>query len=388
MYCKICGESNCKNHSFFLGKRISIKEFSGSTPPEIFVGKWNYPNVYTGILSPQESGDTQILSSPELWHNNKLPISEILKFRNKLIYGRKQNSINHPSQNQNNKFLSAMQEIAMTHKSISTEFKLKKPIIKNLEKESRVPLISNAADVEKVRLQENPIIKPKINYLVNDDSAKSKTTILELDRAGIETSSIIKILSAGLLGLKSNRKLVPTRWSISCVDSILSEAKIEKIKEFPQISGYAVFHGEYVGNHYEILLIPGFWSFEVIERSMKEGGLWKDYESSFKRKAYASDVAGGYYAVRLPVTEYLESIRKQASVLVIREIHPEDYSPLGVGILRQINREAFKQIHRKFNSLKEAFEDIQTRLKLPVDYWIRESYLLKNLQQTTLQKYF
>jgi hypothetical protein len=382
--CKICGEDNCKKHSFLLGKTKTLKEFSGSSPPEIFVGRWNYPNVYAGILSPDEIGDMEILSSAELWHRNKLSIPEILSFRNKLVYGRKQSNI---KQNQGSPFLSVLKEIAMAYKSVSTEFKLKKPITKNLENDRKVPLIQNAADVERVKLQENPKIKPKVDYLVNDTSAKAVSSILELDKAGIETSSIMKLLSAGLLGLKTNRKLVPTRWAISSIDSILSEKKIEKIKEFPQISEYILFHGEYIGNHYEIILIPRFWSFEVIERSMKSMGLWKDYESFFKRKTYASDVTGGYYAARLPVAEYLESIKKQASVLVIREVRPEYYSPLGVGILRQTIRGAFKQPPQKFNSLKDAFGDIQKRLKLPVDYWIRESQLLKSLQQKTLNSY-
>lgn len=383
--CRICGEDNCKKHSFLLGKTKTLTEFSGSSPPEIFVGKWNYPNVYAGILSPDEIGDTEILSSAELWHRNKLSIPEILSFRNKLVYGRKQSNI---KQNQTSPFISVLKEIAMAYKSVSTEFKLKKPITKNLENDKKVPLIQNAADVARVRLQENPKIKPKVDYLVNDTSAKTISSIIELDKAGIETSSITKLLSAGLLGLKTNRKLVPTRWSISSVDSVLSEHKLEKIKDFPQINEYLVFSSEYLGNHYEILLIPRFWSFEVIERSIKNMGLWKDYESFFKRKTYASDVTGGYYAARLPVAEYLESIKKQASILVIREVRPEYYAPLGVGILRQTTREAFKQMPRKFNSLKEAFEDIQTRLKLPVDCWIRESQLLKSLQQTNLQRYF
>ncbi len=156
-YCKICGEPNCKKHSILLGKPIPIKEFSGSTPPEIFVGRWNYPNVYTGILAPQEHGDTQILSSSEKWHKQKLPIHAILKLRNQLIYGRTQNNIKKAVLK--TKFLSTMQEIAMTHKSTGAEFKLKKPISKHDEKETRVPLISNAAQVESVRLEENAPVK-------------------------------------------------------------------------------------------------------------------------------------------------------------------------------------------------------------------------------------
>ena len=60
--CKICGEENCKKHSILIGKPVKIEQFAGSSPPEIFVGKWNYPNVYVGILSPEEYGNNEIMS--------------------------------------------------------------------------------------------------------------------------------------------------------------------------------------------------------------------------------------------------------------------------------------------------------------------------------------
>ena len=387
-YCKICGEENCKEHSFLLGKAISIKEFSGSSPPEIFVGKWNYPNVYTGILSPEESGDTQVLSSPELWHERKLSIPEILNLRNKLIYGRKQSNIM-LARKPDTKFLPVMQEVAMTHKSISTEFKLKKPITKNKEHDAKVPLIKHAADVSSVRLQENPEIKPKVDYLVNDTDAKSTTTILELDKAGIGTSNIIKLLSAGLLGLKSNRKLVPTRWSITAVDDTISKNKLKQIKTFQEISEFLVFNAEYLGNHYEFLLLPDKFSFEVIEISLKSQGCWHDYETFFARTKYADDVTGAYYANRLALCEYLERIRRQCQCIVMREVRPEYYAPLGVGILRQISREAFSKSPEKFNTLQEALNSIQSRLKQPITNYISKSILLKNHgKQKKLSQFF
>jgi len=381
--CKICGRQNCDKHSFFLGKTVNIKEFSGSSPPEIFVGRWNYPNVYAGILSPTEYGDTQILSSSELWHKNKVPIYKIMEYRNKLIYGRTQNNI----KKLQTKFLSVMKEVAMTNKSIAAEFKLKKPIRKNLEQESRVPLISNAAQVENVSLQENPKIERKVDYLVNDTDVKSSVAMHELHKSGIETSSIIKILSAGLLGLKKNRKLVPTRWSITAVDSTLSEEKLEKIKYFPEINEYLVFYDEYLGNHYEILLMPRNWSFEVIEISLKNFSVWQDYESVFKRKKYADSVTGAYYANRLAVAEYLERIKRQASVLVIREVRPEYYAPCGVGILRETTRSAFSKEHNKFASLKEALADIQTRLRSPISRFLEKSQLMNELRQSKLSEF-
>ena len=384
--CKICGEINCKKHSILLGRVRKITEFSGSSPPEVFVGRYGYPNVNVGILSPEEHGDTRVMSSVEEWFSRKLPIPAILNLRNKLIYGRTKGNIKKTVLG--SKFLNTMQEIAMSYKSVSSEFKLKKPVVKNEERETRVPLISNAAEVENVRLQENVKVKKKVDYLVNDSDVKSNTSLLELEKSDVSTSEMIKLLSAGLLGLKKNRKLVPTRWSITAVDDTLSNNKIEKIKYYPEVNEYLVFHSEYVGNHYEILLIPRYWSFEVIEISLKNFGVWKDYESIFKRKRYAESVTGAYYANRLGVCEYLERIRKQASVIVFREIRPEYYAPLGVGILRETTRSAMRKEPKKFGNLQDALNDIQSRLRIPVQKYLKESQMMREIRQKSLKDYF
>lgn len=384
--CKICGKENCKKHSILMGKPVKITEFSGSSPPEIFVGKWNYPNVYTGILAPQEHGNTEQMSSAELWHEKKLPIPNILRMRSQLIYGRTQSNIHKPLTDK--KFLPIMQEVAMTHKSVGTEFKLKKPISPHKEKESRVPLISNAAPIEKVRLEENaPVIK-KVDALVSDTELKSAPALIELHKSGIPNSSLIKILSAGLLGIGKNRKLVPTRWSITAVDDTLSKSLLSKIKYYSEISEFQVFTAEYVGNHYNFLLLPGKWSFEVIEIALTSKGVWQDYESFFPRKKYADSVTGAYYANRLALTEHLDKIKRQCSCIVIREIRPEYSAPLGVGILRQISREAFQQKPRSFPTLKEAFNYIQSILKQPLtNYTSRSKLLAEYGRQSRLSRF-
>ncbi len=390
MYCPICHQENCKKHSLSLGKTIKLSQFSGSSPPEIFVGRYNYPNINIGILSPTSHGNTEILSSHELWHSNKLQIPQILKLRNSLIYGRTKGNIKSPqflqndsSNSQNKRFFKSMQEIAMTHKSISASFKLKSPISPNPEKEKRVPLISNAASVSQVKLNENAPVKPKIEYLVSDNEVKSKTAILELEKSNIPSSAIMKILSAGLLGLKKNRILVPTRWSITAVDDTLSKEKLKLIKQYQQISDFQVFSSNYLGNYYHFLLIPDTWQFEVIEIALKNFQAWHDHESFFPRRKYADSVTGAYYANRLAVCEYLEKIKRQASCLVFREIHPEYYAPLGVGILRQTSREAFSKSPIKFNALNEALNHIQSQLRIPISNFTEKSILLKNLKSQT-----
>jgi DNA repair protein NreA len=387
--------------------------FSGSSPPEIFVGKFNYPNISAGILSPIDeeiSANTnmefsspkdteftlQQMSFPEEWHRKGLSIDQILTNRAKLIYGRFKTQIKSPNQ-KNNRFIGIMQETSMAYKPVSTEFFLKKPPVMKLELNRHSAAIGNPAPLEFARFQENPKIKPKVEYLVSDTDAKAANSIIELYKSNITNSNIIKILSAGLLGLKTQRKLVPTRWSITAVDDTISKNLLKKIKYYPEINEILLFHGYYVGNHYEILLLPDKFSFEVMEAYMP-GSLWnqmsgtslsQDFERFSGRKYYANSVTGAYYTMRLALCEYLEKIKRQAYCIVFREERPEYYAPLGVGILRELAREAFSKPPEKFNATKEALNQAQTRLKLPIEIFTNKSVLLKEYkQQKRLSSWF
>ncbi len=385
MYCKICNTKNCTKHQFLVGNVRKISEFSGSSPPEIFVGEWNYPNVYAGILSPEVLGDTKVYSSPEEWHIRKLTIQEITSHRQKLIYGRTKENVKKTTE----KIIGVMQQVAMTQKPIAAEFKLKKPLTTQKEQDKSTPLISTAGEIKQVKLQENVKVLPKVESLVGDDEIKSKESLLELEHSGIETSTLIKLLSAGLLGLRSNRKLVPTKWSITAVDDMLSKEKLKRIKEYPELQEIEVFHAEYVGNHYEFLLLPGRFSFEVIEISLKNKGVWQDHEGFSGRKSYADSVTGAYYANRLALTEYLERIRRQAVCLVMREVRPEYDTPLGVGILRQTSREAFSKNPEKCSSKEEAFIKMQARMRLALKEFTEKSNILKEYRkQRSLNDFF
>jgi len=394
--CARCkGKGLCGKPCKILGKISSFMpktklQFSGSSPPEIFVGRVGYPEINTGILAPQEYGSNEIMSLPELWHSNSLSIEQILAMRSQMIYSRFKSNIK--DARKSGRFLSIMQEISMSNKSVSTEFILKKPAKPRMLFDTHIPLIGNPAPLQSVRLEENPHIEEKVDYLVSDTDNKASNSIIELYSAKIETSNIIKILSAGLLGLKSRRKLVPTRWAITATDDTISKSMLERIRFYQELSEILVFTSEYVGNHYEFLLLPDKFSFEVIEAKIP-GSVWnpfsqnnlfmQDYEQFNGRKTYADNVTGAYYSNRLALAEYLTSIKRQASCLVLREARPEYYAPLGVGILRETSRQAFKNQPEKHETIDSAFNSMQQRMILPINLFRDKSQLLKNYRKQT-----
>jgi len=394
LQCKFCKENhleiNCpvmNQIKKYLPK--SKDSLSGSSPPEVFVGRYGYPNIFAGVLAPVEYGNTESYSSPENWFKEKLNIQDILTLRSKLVYGRFKTNVKKNEKN----FTSIMQEVAMTSKSISTELQFTRPLKTQLKTSSYYPIISSQGYLKKISLQENPKIENKVEYLVSDTELKANPAVTELYKSGIQISSIVKILSTGLLGLKKNRKLVPTRWSITAIDDSLSKELIKKIKTYTEISEIQVFSSEYLGNHYEFLLLPNSFSFEVLEIKLNESsqvqGVWQDSETIFNRKSYAHSVTGAYYANRLALAEYLEKIKRQASCIVFRQITPDYWAPLGVGILREASRNAFSSPGIKFNTLQEALSSIQSRMKVPIQEYTKKSKLLKEYKtQTKIQQFF
>lgn len=389
--CKIL--SKIKN--FFPKTKL---HFSGSSPPEVFVGREGYPFVNTGILAPQEYGDTEQMSLPEIWYEKNLSIQDILNHRSQLIYSRFKSRVNDAKISQSKKFLSTMQEISIASKSVSAEVFLKKPVRVHALIDKHVPIIGNPAPLKDIKLEENPHVEKKVDYLIYDTDVKSVVSMKELYQSRIQVSNIIKILSAGMLGLKKNRKLVPTRWSVTATDDTLSKFLLSRIRYYQETGEILLFTSEYVGNHYEFLLLPDKFSFEVIEAKMS-GSVWnpfspgtvvmQDYEGFSGRKTYAENVTGAYYSNRLALCEYLEKIKRQASCLVMRECRPEYYAPLGVGILREASRDAFSKVPEKFPSVGDALAKAQTRMRLPVSMFRDRSWIIKNFgKQTRLSRWF
>jgi len=82
--------------------------------------------------------------------------------------------------------------------------------------------------------------------------------------------------------------------------------------------------------------------------------------------------------MRLPLTEHLIKIKRQASVLMFREITQEYYAPLGVGIVRETAKRTFQSKPKHFDTIQQALQNIQTRINVPIETIKQKSWLLNN----------
>lgn len=327
-------------------RKVRGKELFGSSPPSVFVGAFGWPNLRAGVLVPPIEGKTGYLDNPELWASRGDSIPEIIRYRSELV-----NSQFDVHARRGSRFLEAAQEVAMASRPVDTEVLLKDRPYYQMRYDARAMPMGPRGEVVKVDVTENPSVDRKIEYLVGDTDVKASVAIEEMYQAGTRVNDIQRLLSIGLLGQASSRRLVPTRWSITAVDDGLGKNVIEKVKGYREIDKVRVFTHNYLGNYFAIVLLPRAWNFELLEAHLP-GSVWvpgkdpvmaHDWEGHFGRKRYASSTAGAYYAARLAALEYLERIKRQASCLILREVREEYYAPLGVWVIRENVRDCFEQ---------------------------------------------
>lgn len=385
---RYCGKTFCpiyaKAEAMFKVKDLLDKEDFLSSSPAPFVGRFGYPNVSVGILTPPEqSQDAWLYDAPRFWSAQDFQINKIVDLRSALINSRFKINIK-----KINKFLQVSQEVGMASKPVDLEVKLdKKPKFK-LSFSPEVAPMGPHAKLEKVEITSNPKISHKVERVVGDTDLKANDALVYLYKSGFDENFLSKLLSVGSLGLKFNRRLVPTRYSITAIDDALGKHLIDKIKSYEEID-YLLYFGGYLGNYFLIMFFPRKWSYELFETYLPRAS-WNicdevrystDFEFYEGRKDYAENCGGGYYANRLPVLEKFEELKKQGTVLSIRFISGEYFVPLGVFVVREATRKALSTKPLNFGSmdlmLKYAKALIKKKFNFDISVLLQQSKTLK-----------
>jgi hypothetical protein len=384
---RLCGKAICPilaraEAMMKLDRGLTDDRIFGSSPPAVFVGSWNYPRVIAGPLVPpsRPNEDTAIMDSPELWVDK--PFSEILDYRLSLVKGKRFTDVR-LAENPN-RLLSIFQEIVMASRPTDTEMWFDKKPSLSLVFSPREPPSGPSASITRAILAGNPRVPGPVDQVVSDTDLKADKGILMLYDSKISQQQVTRMLSIGLLGVKKQRRLVPTEWSITAVDDILGKAIHAEVLDYPWIDRFIVYGHEALGNNVCILLFPSSWMFEAQEAWHTSPNPVPEVNSELVggRQTYARELAGAYYAARLPVLEHLRRMRRQAGALVLMEVYPE-WIPLGVWRFREICREALKRQPSVCSSFREAFNELGKHLRLPLPMWLERSEILRWLETQT-----
>ena len=376
-----------------IKQKLTKKDFFGEAPAP-FVGRWNYPNINVGILSPVElKENTWEYDAPRHWSSQNYQIPSIVDFRSELINSRFTANIK-----ETNKMLEITQEVGMASKPVEIEINLEKTPFFRVETDKYVPPTGPKAKIQKAKITSNSKISPKVEYVVNDYGLKAESAAINLYEKGFDEQVIQKLLSVGTLGIKMQRKLVPTRWSITAADDTIGKHLIKEVKDF-QEAEYQAFMGSYLGNYYLILLFPEPWSYELFETYVKDGKkpianpeYTTDFEVYQGRKTYAKNTVGGYYTVRLAILEKLKEMKRQATAIALRFITNEYTLPLGVWVTREAARNTMNSKPITFADkkllIKYAELIIKKKFSFDIHYLLNNSHLYRKQRfQTKLTNF-
>ena len=373
-------------------KRLSKPSISGASPPSVFVGQYGYPKVSIGPMVPDIHGNTSILDSPERWLGKTL--QEILNFRLSLVRG--SNSIK--IDDLDNRFILSLHELIMSSKPAESELLFhNKPLFyqslisENNDLNTEFTPFGPQGEIKSFKISSSTSTNKKIDYLYSDNQIKATDAIIDLYKNGIEVSQINKVLSLGMLGKKNKRHLVPTRWSISATDDILSSYLVKQIEFYQSIDSFKVVKYSHFSNYYSIIFIPNeVWSFEMVEAWFDKGNkekffLESDCEIAYSGLDHYPRIAGAYFAAKLAVLEYLTSKRRKCSVIILREIRPEYIVPLGVWQIREGIRDALRSTKgNSFSDFKTALLYASNGMRIPLLNWLNQSKIYKSYGKKTL----
>ncbi len=393
----LCGKTRCpimvKVNTFLKSVPLMEKEnIDGMSPPSVFIGRIGYPHVYVGPLVPPVHENTSIYDLPEMWFGKS--VDEIVGFRSLLIRGK--HLVNATKINEAGKILDQTRELALADASVDTELNLTKKPRGSITLSDDVQPFGPSAPIRDLHVG-NARYDQKIEKAYYDTDLKANNAVVDLYSSGVMVTKIQKAFSVGAFGVEKKRRLVPTRWSITAVDDMISKSLMARVKTFPEINNYRIYESNYLDNVFEILMIPAQWSYESME-AWYPGTVWNpngssvaiysDWEPNSGRTTYA-EIGGCYYSARLAICEQLLKERRQATAIVLREARPGYIMPIGVWQVRENVRNAMRQKPYTFNSLTQSLQFLSGKFEIPLQSWILQSELLKKaLFQRRISDFF
>lgn len=390
-------------------EHVSDDAVVGSVSPSIFVGRSNYPNVSTGLLSPVGREErAERFETSASWYDEGVSIADVFDRRTSLLNSTRGVAVEDAGVDAAggggqtggtasvadawDGWLGVQREVAIADRPVDVEIGLDGTPDLDFDigtQDIKTPTGPRAA-ARTAELGENPHVPRPVKKTLEDDDWRAEGAMTYLYRRGFDVYEINTILSAGALGRGRNRRLVPTRWSITAVDDTIGQFLRGSIRDAPTINRIEVHRNEYLGNAFWVILVPGRWEYELVEMK-SPGSIWNPdpeagvylaaaSEGREGRTGYVEETAGAYYAARIGVLEHLDDRGQQAKALVCRHVSDDYWGPVGVWQVREAVRNAFDGEHGTAETFGEAVRGVAEHLPISVGRLRRKSTLAAGLQ--------
>ena len=392
----LCGKNRCpvivRYHAKVKTKPLlDSLRLEGASPPSVFIGRIGYPKVAIGPMIPPVMGDTSEIDTPERWIHKTL--DDIVDFRSQLVRGKF--TVDVTNVESQHRIVEFTRELALSKNAVFADAVFEKKPYGKIAFYDEVQPHGPSAPLKTLDIT-NPKYEQHIEKAYYDTDLKARDAILDIYKNGVLVSKIQRAFSVGAFGIKKNRRFVPTRWSITAVDSTLGAELMKKTKTYPFINEVRAYYLNQFDNRWIILMMPSEWQYELIEAwypntTWNQYGtcisIFNSYEFYDGRTTYA-EIGGCYYAARLAVNELLNNERRQAGAVILREAHPGYIMPIGVWNVRESVRHALTQPCKEFDTVQESLVYVSQIMDIPVQRWIRNSAVLKNqLYQRRLEDF-
>ncbi len=373
-------------------EHVSDNTIVGSVSPSIFVGSSGYPKLSTGVLSPvgRETQAAQFETSGQ-WYDEGVSIADVFERRTSLLNSTRRMDATDVHDSWNG-FLGVQREIAIADRPVEVEIDLETgpEIDLDVNRDDIATPTGPRAPAREATLGENPHVPSVIEKTLEDDDWQASGAMTYLYRRGFDICDINTVLSAGALGREGQRRLVPTRWSITAVDDTIGRYLRGQTHSTTSIGQVELHRNEFLGNTFWVILAPGEWEYELVEVK-SPGSIWNPdpnagtylaaaHEGREGRTGYVDETAGAYYAARLAALEHLANRGSQAKVLVCRHVSDDYWGPVGVWQVRETVRNAFEGNHGTAESFGEAVSAVAGRLPVSPSRLRRKSTMAAGLQ--------
>ena len=350
------------------------------SPPGTMVEPLKYPIVRASVLAATQGSEfISIYDHPESWRG--LDSDAVLKMRAQLIrFGSQVDARSmEPSS-----LVKTLQTVALSVNPLGIRFEVNDMPQRSLSLLGGLLPTGPAVDARNATILNEPEISRVAEKITEQDipAAESVWKLLDYEYT---LDQVARLMSVGLLGMKDNRRLIPTKSAYKAsIDAFVSRALMELIDR-PLTSKFTLSTVELHGDVFTVFTQPGMPRVDYLRIQRSEHGIERGF--SFEGvKNVSIDPKTSIFADHARFAAYRNFIEKRrgSQVTVFHMSRSQRSEILGPWRVRAGVNEALEADTLELDSRENAIAVLQSLLSPNLAVWTQDTPLAESLNVEVL----